>query len=56
MLFNVEVVPRAEYEARLQELADAGNTSDGPILGGDYACTQVGLEETGIEPEEEPCL
>ena len=56
MLFNVEIVPRAEYEARLQELADAGNTSDGPILGGDYACAQVGLEETGTEQSEEPCL
>ena len=55
MLFNVEIVPRADYEAHLQELADEGNISDGPILGGKYACTQVGLEETTTEQSEESC-
>jgi cytochrome c oxidase subunit 2 len=42
MLFNVKVVSRDEYDAYLQKLADAGNTSDEPILGGEYADTQVG--------------
>ena len=51
MLFNVEVVPRDEYEARLQELADAGNVTDEPVLGGKFNCTQVGLE-TDVESEE----
>ena len=51
MLFNVEVVPRAEYEARLQELADAGNVSDGPILGGEYACSQVGVDASDANDE-----
>ncbi len=51
MLFNVEIVPRAEYEARLQELADAGNVSDEPILGGEFACTQVGVDVSDANDE-----
>ncbi|MDQ4053144.1 MAG: cytochrome c oxidase subunit II [Actinomycetota bacterium] len=46
MLFNVEVVSREDYDAYLQDLADAGNTSDEPVLGGSYADTQVGAEDT----------
>lgn len=49
MLFNVEVVTPDEYEAHLEELAAAGMTSDEPILGGKYACTQVGLEDESVE-------
>lgn len=51
MLFNVEVVSREEYDAHLEELADAGNTSELPLIGGDYASTQAGLE-SGDETEE----
>jgi cytochrome c oxidase subunit 2 len=46
MLFNLEVVSRAEYDDYLQELADQGNVSDEPVLGGKYADTQVGREDT----------
>jgi cytochrome c oxidase subunit II len=45
MLFDVYVVSREEYDAHLQELADAGATSDKPLIGGQNASTQAGLEE-----------
>ena len=44
MLFDVEVVSRDDYEAHLSELEAAGNVSDGPVIGGEYADTQVGVE------------
>jgi cytochrome c oxidase subunit 2 len=47
MLFNVHVVSREDYEAHLQELEDAGQTSDLPLLGGEEANTQDGLEPEG---------
>jgi cytochrome c oxidase subunit II len=50
MLFNVHVVTREEYDAHLQELTDAGATSELPLLGGDFASTQTGL--AGDESEE----
>jgi len=54
MLFNVEVVSRAEYDAYLADLAATGNVSDAPILGGQYANTQIGLEgEAGFGEEDE---
>ena len=43
MLFNVEVVSAEEYDSRLQELADKGQT--GEAVGGADADTQVGIEE-----------
>ena len=49
MLFNVEVVSRADYDSYLQSLEDAGQASPTPILGGAYADTQVGLESTSEE-------
>ena len=52
MLFNVHVVTQAEYDAHLQQLEDAGATSELPLLGGEYASTQTGLE-SGEESEEE---
>lgn len=54
MLFNVKVVPKASYEAHLQDLAAVGNVSDGPIIGGVYADLEVGAEVTtpGTEGEE----
>jgi cytochrome c oxidase subunit 2 len=45
MLFTVEIVSREDYEDYVEELADKGNTSDDPILGGKYADTQVGRED-----------
>lgn len=44
MLFNVEVVSQADYDAYVQSLEDAGQVStNGPLLGGDQARTQAGL-------------
>ena len=45
MLFTVHVVSREDYEAHLQELEDAGQTVDLPLLGGEGAYTQDGLDE-----------
>lgn len=45
MLFNVEVVSQAEYDAYLEELAAAGNTAASPVLGGSFVNEQVGLED-----------
>ena len=53
MLFNVDVVSQAEYEAHLQDLAASGNESETPVLGGKFACTQVGLEEETEDGEGE---
>lgn len=53
MLFKVQIVSPADYDAYLQGQADAGFISDDPILGGSYADTQVGLE-TGTEQEATP--
>ena len=47
MLFNVKVVSREDYEQHLQDLEDAGQTSDLPLLGGEDAYTQDGLESEG---------
>ena len=46
MLFDVKVVSREDYDAYLQSLQDAGATSEQPLLGGDFASTQTGLDET----------
>ena len=45
MLFNVEVVSQAEYDTYLAELAEAGQSSDEPLIGGSNATTQSGLAE-----------
>ena len=50
MLFNVEVVSMEEYEAFLQKLEAAGDVTEKPLLGGEYASTQAGL--TAGEEEE----
>ncbi len=44
MLFNVEVVSRADYDAYLQDQFDAGFWSDEPLLGNELTITQAGLE------------
>ncbi|WP_235529502.1 cytochrome c oxidase subunit II [Nocardioides sp. Soil774] len=46
MLFNVEVVSQADYEAYLAKLGDAGQSADEPLLGGSDATTQTGLDES----------
>ena len=50
MLFEVHVVSREEYDAHVAELEDAGQTSELPLLGGEDAYTQAGLD--GAEGEE----
>lgn len=51
MLFNVEVVSRADYEAHLADLEEQGNLStDGPVLGGVFTDTPIG-KEPGSEHE-----
>ena len=54
MLFKVDIVSADEYQAYLQQQADAGNISDEPILGGSYADTQVGLETTAEQEAATP--
>jgi len=44
MLFNVEVVSRADYEKHLQDLEERGFTSEEPVLGGENARVQDGVE------------
>jgi cytochrome c oxidase subunit 2 len=44
MLFEVHVVSREEYDEHLQALEDAGATSEKPLIGGEDADSQVGLE------------
>lgn len=44
MLFNVKVVSVDDYQAYLQQLQDAGATSEAPLLGGQNATTQAGLD------------
>ena len=44
MLFEVHVVSREDTTQHVQELEDAGQTSDLPLLGGAEAYTQDGLE------------
>ena len=46
MLFNVEVMDSADYAAYIAKLeADPSTSSDTPVLGGEDAVTQAGLEE-----------
>ncbi len=45
MLFNVEVVSQADYDAYLVDLAEQGFESDEPLLGGADARTQAGLDD-----------
>ena len=49
MLFEVHVVSREDYEQHLQDLEDAGQTSDLPLLGGEEAYTQEGLDSGSVE-------
>lgn len=49
MLFNVEVVERADFEQYLADQAAAGFVSDELVAGGEFADTQAGLDEEGLE-------
>jgi cytochrome c oxidase subunit 2 len=49
MLFEVHVVSREDYDAHLQDLEDAGQTSELPLLGGEDAYTQDGLDSGSVE-------
>ena len=51
MLFNVEIVEPEEYEAHLDDLAEEGNASEEPLIGGDYVREQAGLDEHEEESE-----
>lgn len=44
MLFHVKVVSQADYDAYVETLVDAGQTSDHPLIGGAEAFTQAGLK------------
>ena len=44
MLFKVKVVSRDEYDDYLDGLVAKGDESEKPLLGGDEAYTQAGLE------------
>jgi cytochrome c oxidase subunit II len=53
MLFNVEVVSREDYDDYVAGLEAEGRTSEKPLLGGEDAYTQAGLDgsEEGEESE-----
>ena len=51
MLFNVEVVSQEEYDAYVANVANAGSTSQLPVIGNDHTRTQTGLV-SGAESEE----
>jgi cytochrome c oxidase subunit 2 len=53
MLFTVKVVSREDYEAHLEELAAAGQTSELPLLGGENSDTETGEEATSEDPQGE---
>jgi cytochrome c oxidase subunit 2 len=46
MLFKVEVVSEADYQQYISDLADAGQTSEEPLIGGANVTTQTGLGES----------
>jgi cytochrome c oxidase subunit 2 len=46
MLFTVKVVTREEYDQHLQDLADAGQTSDKPLIGGEDAGSEAGQQSS----------
>lgn len=53
MLFKVKVVSREEYDDYVAGLVEAGNGSDLPLIGGDDARTQAGLDTDETEGEGE---
>ena len=53
MLFNVEVVSREDFDTYLQGLQDAGFESEEPVIGGDQANTQKGLEPESLAEDDD---
>ena len=53
MLFKVKVVSREEYDDYVAGLVEEGNDSDLPLIGGDDARTQAGLDTDETEGEGE---
>ena len=54
MIFNVKIVEPAEYEAHLADLAATGeNSSEDPLIGGEFVREQVGLDDPTHEEESE---
>jgi cytochrome c oxidase subunit 2 len=53
MLFNVRVVSAEDYDKYLQGLQDAGFESQEPVIGGENAHTQQGLEHLGLNQDED---
>ncbi len=51
MLFNVEVVSQAEYDAYLAGLAEAGQTAQAPLIGGSFVNDQAGLDDDSAASE-----
>ena len=49
MLFDVQVVSQADYEIYLKDLEARGDVADEPLLGGEDARTQAGLEDAQNE-------
>ncbi|WP_224766459.1 aa3-type cytochrome oxidase subunit II [Nocardioides campestrisoli] len=56
MLFNVEVVSQADYDAYLADLEAEGSVADAPLLGGSDALTQAGLDDPSKDEVEEAGL
>ncbi len=52
MLFNVEVVSRADYDAYLQDQIDKGFVSESPVTGNKITTEEAGLETEGEGGEE----
>ena len=48
MLFNVEVVERSDYDDYLAKQAANNFKSEKPVLGPQFACSQVGADDSGI--------
>jgi cytochrome c oxidase subunit II len=53
MIFDVKVVSKTDYEQHLRDLEAAGFVSDKPLLGGENADTQSGIEPSENDPEGE---
>lgn len=49
MLFNLHIVSPEEFEAHIQELADAGQVAEEPLVGGEFVRKQVGIDNQDTE-------
>ncbi|WP_182526279.1 cytochrome c oxidase subunit II [Nocardioides dongkuii] len=53
MLFNVDIVSPEKYDAYVETLVEEGQVSPTPLLGGEYADSQVGLDSGPEEDDSE---